>query len=259
MDESRQPETSGAETVATAIGKYHCPACGAEAHWNPAKQALICPYCGAESPATLEVRGAETVIVEHDLALALRDIPDSARGWSAQKTSVRCQSCQAISVFDADKVGRRCDFCGSAALVPYEEVKDAFRPESLLPLKVAESQARDLIRAWYGKQWLAPNAFKAKALTDTVKALYLPYWTFDAHSRRALARRLGRVLLRARGRQAGPPDELDSGIRRADACLRRRIGVRVDRRRRGKAAAHRAVPDRDPRAVRSGISRGLDR
>jgi DNA-directed RNA polymerase subunit RPC12/RpoP len=182
VDQSGQAETSPPETVATAIRKYHCPACGAEAHWNPTKRALICPYCGAESPATLEVRGSETVIVEHDLALALRNIPDSARGWSAQKTSVRCQSCQAISVFDADKVGRRCDFCGSASLVPYEEVKDAFRPESLLPLAIAESQARDLIRAWYGKQWLAPNAFKAKALTDTVKALYLPYWTFDANA-----------------------------------------------------------------------------
>ena len=54
----RRSETSPPETVATrAVQKYHCPACGAEAHWNPAKQALICPYCGAESPATLEVRG----------------------------------------------------------------------------------------------------------------------------------------------------------------------------------------------------------
>ena len=144
-------------SVATAREKFHCPACGAEAHWNPAKQALICPFCGTESPATLETRGADTVIVEHDLAAALRNIPDSARGWQAPKTSVRCQSCQAISVFDPDKIGRRCEFCGSTALVPYEEVKDAFRPESLLPLKIAESQARDLIRAWYGQQWLAPN------------------------------------------------------------------------------------------------------
>jgi hypothetical protein len=180
VDESAQAQSSGPETVATAINKYHCLSCGAEANWSPAKQALVCPYCGAESPATLELRGAETVIVEHDLAMALRNIPDSSRGWSAAKTSVRCQSCQAISVFDADKVGRRCDFCGATALVPYEEVKDAFRPESLLPLKIPESQARDLIRDWYGKQWLAPNEFKAKALTDTVKALYLPYWTFDA-------------------------------------------------------------------------------
>jgi hypothetical protein len=165
---------------ATAIGKFSCPSCGAEAHWNPARQALICSYCGTVSPAEVQVRGAETLIVEHDLAVALRQIPDAARGWDTQKTSVKCQSCQAISVFDPDKVGKRCDFCGSAALVAYEDVKDAFRPESLLPLKVSESQARDLIRAWYGHQWFAPNNLKKQAITDTVHAVYLPYWTFDA-------------------------------------------------------------------------------
>jgi Zn finger protein HypA/HybF involved in hydrogenase expression len=181
VTESSQPAADGSvPPVASARQKFSCPACGAEANWNPAKQALVCPFCGAESPATLAMRGADTVIVEHDLAAALRAIPDSSRGWQAAKISVRCQSCQAISVFDTDVVGRRCDFCGSTALVPYEEVKEPFRPESLLPLKIAESQARDLIRVWYGRQWLAPNNLNAKALTDTVKGIYLPYWTFDA-------------------------------------------------------------------------------
>jgi len=177
-DESRT--APGGDAVATAREKFHCPACGAEAHWNPAKQALVCPFCGTESPATLQTRGADTVVVEHDLVAALRNLPDEARGWQTEKTAVRCQSCQAISVFDPDKIGRRCDFCGSAALVPYEQVKDSFRPESLLALKVTESQARDLIRAWYRRQWLAPNTLRSKALTDTAKAVYLPYWTFDA-------------------------------------------------------------------------------
>lgn len=179
-----EPPASAAPTeqVASARQKFSCPACGAEADWNPAKQALICPFCGTESPAKLQMLGAETVIVEHDLVAALRSIPDSARGWQAAKISVRCQSCQAISVFDAGQIGRRCDFCGSTALVPYEEVKEAFRPESLLPLKISESQARDLIRAWYARQWLAPNRFSAKAITDTVKGIYLPYWTFDAQA-----------------------------------------------------------------------------
>jgi len=93
---------------------------------------------------------------------------------------VKCQSCQAISVFDPSRVGQRCDFCGASALVPYEEVKDAFRPESLLPMKVAETQVRDSIRQWYGSRWFAPNKLKHAALTDTVKGLYIPYWTFDA-------------------------------------------------------------------------------
>jgi hypothetical protein len=172
----------GDDAVAVARDKFHCPACGADAHWNPAKHALVCPFCGTESPAELETREEQTVIVEHDLVAALRGIPDEARGWQAEKTTVRCQSCRAISVFDADKIATRCEFCGAAQLVPYTEVKDAFRPESLLPLRIAESHARDLIRAWYKRQWLAPNALNARALTDTVKAVYLPYWTFDAHA-----------------------------------------------------------------------------
>lgn len=178
MDEP--PAAPAADDVAVAREKYHCPACGGEAHWNPAKQALVCPFCGTESAAQLENRRDDTVIVEHDLVTALRDVPDSARGWQAEKTTVRCQSCQAISVFDPNKIGARCEFCGSAQLVPYQQVKDAFRPESLLPLKTSESQARDMIRAWYKRQWLAPNALNARALTDTVKGIYLPYWTFDA-------------------------------------------------------------------------------
>ena len=166
---------------ATAQQKFACPACGGEAQWNPAKKALICPFCGTTSPAQVELTptGGE-VIREHDLVGALRGIPDDRRGWDAQKTSVRCQSCQAISVFDAARVGQRCDFCGSSALVPYEEIKEAFRPESLLPMKVSETQVRESIRRWYGSRWFAPNKLKTAALTDTVKGLYIPYWTFDA-------------------------------------------------------------------------------
>ena len=169
-----------AEQSAIAREKYTCPACGADAHWNAAKQALVCPFCGTESPATLQTRGAETVIVEHDLVSALRDVPDSKRGWQTAKVSVKCQSCQAISVFDPVRVAQRCEFCGSAQLVPYDQVKDAFSPESLLPFAINESKARELVRAWYSRQWLAPNNLNKRALTDTVRGLYLPYWTFDA-------------------------------------------------------------------------------
>src|SRR5437867_4085475 len=166
---------------ATAQKKFSCPACGAEAEWNPARQALICAFCGTTSPAQIELApNGREIVKEHDLVAALRQIPDDRRGWQAKKISVRCQSCQAISVFDETRVGQRCDFCGSSALVPYEEIKDAFRPESLLPMRISETMVRDSIRQWYGSRWFAPNKLKRAALTDTVKGLYIPYWTFDA-------------------------------------------------------------------------------
>ncbi len=160
-----------------ALAKFACPACGGEAIWNPARQKLVCPFCGAESSAELGAGGA---VVEHDLAAALRGATGDARGWQADKREVRCQSCNAISVLDAARQAQNCQFCGSAQLVPYEEKEAAFRPESVLPFRVAESAAREGIRSWYGKLWLAPNALKRRALTDTVKGVYLPYWTFDA-------------------------------------------------------------------------------
>src|SRR5713226_9304131 len=166
---------------AIAQKKFSCPACGAEAQWNPSKKALVCPFCGTTAPAEAELASTgEQVVLEHDLVSALRSIPDNQRGWQAKKISVKCQSCQAISVFDAERVGQRCDFCGSSALVPYEEIKEAFRPESLLPMKISENQVRDTIHRWYGTRWFAPNQLKRAALTDTVKGLYIPYWTFDA-------------------------------------------------------------------------------
>ncbi len=165
-------------TDTAALSKFACPACGGQAVWNPAKQKLICPFCGTESPAKLDVTTGG--IVEHDLAAALRGIGDEARGWKAEVRQVKCASCNAISVFDPKRQAQNCEFCGSAQLVPYEESKPAFRPESVLPFSVSESSARDRIRQWYGKLWLAPGALKRRALTDTVKGIYLPYWTFDA-------------------------------------------------------------------------------
>jgi hypothetical protein len=112
----------------------------------------------------------------------LRRVPDTQRGWQEKKISVKCQSCQAISVFDPERAAQRCEFCGSPALAPYEETRDPIRPESVLPFRLAESQVRDGIRLWYGSRWFAPNRLKSAALTDTVKGVYLPYWTFDARA-----------------------------------------------------------------------------
>ncbi len=168
---------SVSDASATARSKYSCPACGGEAHWNAAKQILACAFCGTQSPAQIDETG---VIHERDLAKALRELPQELRGWQREKRFVQCTSCKAISVFEAQKQAQACEFCGSSAIVPYEETKEIIRPESVLPFKVSESSARDHIRKWYSSLWWAPNALKKKALTDTVKGMYLPYWTFDA-------------------------------------------------------------------------------
>jgi Zn finger protein HypA/HybF involved in hydrogenase expression len=162
----------------TALNKFACPACGAQAVWTPAKHALVCPYCSTESPAELEKDGQ--LVEELDLVASLRNIPADQRGWVAERKTVKCQSCQAISVFDSQRVAQNCDFCGAPALIPVDDIKAPIRPGSQLPFKISESQVRESIRQWYGSHFWARQNLGEKAMTDTLHGVYVPFWTFDA-------------------------------------------------------------------------------
>jgi hypothetical protein len=124
-------------------------------------------------------------------------------------------------VYDATRVGQNCEFCGSPALVAYEDIKSPIRPEGVLPFCIDRNRVRDDIRRWWRSKWLAPGRLAKAALVDTVKSLYIPYWTFDAE--RALpVGRGGRLLLlrqRRRPRQQGQS--------RRPAGAARAMGARV--------------------------------
>jgi len=125
---SARREPMAAET--TALSKFACPACGGEANWNAAKQKLVCPFCGTESPAKLDAAGG---IAEHDLVAALRRDrrrPPRLAVGAAAGPNARAATRSRSSI----RRGRRrtATFCGSAQIVPYDEAKAAFRPESVL-------------------------------------------------------------------------------------------------------------------------------
>jgi hypothetical protein len=164
----------------SALQTYPCAACGAQAEWNPAKQLLICPFCGTAAPFSVDA--ATGTIEELDLAKALRELPEDSRGWMTEKRTVQCQRCKAVTVFDPSRVGQHCEFCGSPELVDYNEIKAPIRPQSLLPFKVPEDRIREQMRGWYASKWLAPNAFRRRALVDRVHGVYVQYWTFDAQA-----------------------------------------------------------------------------
>ena len=111
---------------------------------------------------------------------ALRELPEEERGWQAATRSVQCQSCRAVMVFDAARVGQNCEFCGSPALVDYQEIKSPIRPQGVLPFRVDRNKVRDDIRGWWRSKWFAPGRLSRTAMVDTVHSLYIPYWTFDA-------------------------------------------------------------------------------
>ena len=162
----------------STVEKHACPACGAQAEWNATSQKLVCPFCGTESPYHYDRDSGK--VVEHDLVAALRDLPDDERGWLDARRSVQCQSCRAVMVYETERVGQKCEFCGAPALVGYDEIKAPIRPHAVLPFRIDAARIRESVRAWWRKKWFAPGSLARTALVDTLRSLYVPYWTFDA-------------------------------------------------------------------------------
>src|SRR5258708_4699002 len=116
--------------MSLALEKHPGPACGAQAEWNPGKQKLICPFWGTESPYQVTATGG---IEELDLVRALREMPDDLRGWQTEQRTVQCRSCKAVSVFDPQRVGQRCEFCGSPGIAHYQAIQCPIQPQRLPP------------------------------------------------------------------------------------------------------------------------------
>ena len=167
-----------ADRELTALRKFNCSARGAEAVWTPSKQKLICPYCATESEAQLA--NDFQAVKENDLLEALKNLTEQDQGWQVARKTVKCQSCQAISVFNPERISQNCDFCGSPSLLSLDDTHAPVRPSSLIPFIVADTKVREDVRKWYASHWFAPNKLGKKALTDTLHGIYLPYWTFDA-------------------------------------------------------------------------------
>ncbi|HXG87793.1 MAG TPA: hypothetical protein VNJ02_05590 [Vicinamibacterales bacterium] len=165
-------------TEISALDKHACPACGAQAEWNPTTQKLVCAFCGTESP--YQINRELGKVAESDLATTLRDLPTDEAALLAAKRTVQCQSCKAVMEFDTGRVGQNCEFCGSPALVSYQQLQTAVAPQGVLPFKIDKARVRDDIRRWWRSKWLAPGRLGKAALVDTVHSIYIPYWTFDA-------------------------------------------------------------------------------
>ena len=124
----------------------HAPPAAARPIWNPAKQKLVCPFCGTESPA--QARSPTGAIVEHDLVAALRGIGDDARGWQADEAAGQVPELQR-------DLGARSDAAGAELRILRLGAARAVRgdrsprsgPESVLPFKVSRSAARAIASA----------------------------------------------------------------------------------------------------------------
>ncbi|HEX8138025.1 MAG TPA: hypothetical protein VF544_10580 [Pyrinomonadaceae bacterium] len=160
------------------IHRYPCPACGANLVFEPKDGALTCPYCGHTEviPASAEQ------VQERSYEEYLRPRAGQLQVLAQGALEVQCSSCGAIVTFVPPEVARECDFCGAKIVAQPKSADPMVAPEGVLPFHINQQQATAAVRQWLASRWFAPNALKNFARPEAIDGVYLPYWTYDAHT-----------------------------------------------------------------------------
>ncbi len=161
--------------------EYKCPNCGGPLKFDSSEQKMKCPYCDSE----IEVAS----LAEYDRELK-SDKADNIkweeyRGeeWSegeASKMDVYvCNSCGGEIIADADTAASKCPYCDNPVVMK-GNLSGMFKPDFVIPFKLDKKAATDAYhRHLKGKKFL-PKIFEDKNHIDEIKALYVPFWLFDA-------------------------------------------------------------------------------
>jgi DNA-directed RNA polymerase subunit RPC12/RpoP len=159
----------------TPFQRFPCAGCGTVMVFDPATNGLRCPACG--STKAVEATGP---VAEQNLEAALQAAAHAPIAHDALQ--VNCSSCGSIIEFQPPEVSGACPFC-AAPIVAQPKAADAHLvPNAVLPFAIPRDRARGLVQNWLGGLWFAPSDLKKMAQQDSVTGMYLPFYTYDAHT-----------------------------------------------------------------------------
>jgi hypothetical protein len=156
--------------VATAT----CPSCGAQSEYAPGTTMLKCGSCGSERAI------AETAVTVREHSY---DEWQRRHGTTDVATIgahvLHCSGCGATT--ETTDLAGSCQFC-SGALVAVDQPEGLVAPEAVIPFHVDRRGAQESFGEWVRSRRFAPGALKNVGSTEGLQGIYLPHWTFDAHT-----------------------------------------------------------------------------
>jgi predicted RNA-binding Zn-ribbon protein involved in translation (DUF1610 family) len=158
--------------------RFPCPGCGADLVYEPQDGLLVCPYCGRKE----QIPASAEQVVERSYEEYLRPREGQLETIAANALEVRCDGCGAVVAFTPPEVAGECPFCGRKIIAQPKSADPLVAPEGVLPFLVSQKQASEVIKKWISSRWFAPNKLKRLAYQEGVGGIYLPFWTYDAHT-----------------------------------------------------------------------------
>lgn len=160
---------------------YPCSACGGQLVFDIASQKLRCPSCGNYS----EIDAPREPVQARDLGAAMAELrAEQATATGPQVTGdheIKCQSCGGTTSFVGSLTATKCPYC--ATPIQRDDVYNAparLPVDGVVPFRVDEKSARQLVEKWVSGRWFAPTNFKKYKRVGSFTSVYHAYFAYDA-------------------------------------------------------------------------------
>lgn len=154
-----------------------CPSCGSNLLYSAEHKKIACNYCGYLE----EVDNSSDKVVEHSLHEAMEKVADLIPEETGKKV-FDCDNCGAKFMVESDKVKVKCGFCGSKNVNLEAYNHQYIKPIGIIPFYVSRDEAERRFKEWIRKGWFHPSKLGNLAVVEDLHGLYIPFWTYDAHT-----------------------------------------------------------------------------
>lgn len=161
--------------------EYKCPSCGGPLKFDSSAQKMKCPYCSSEIDT--ESLAAYDEELKNDKGDNLDWEKYEGSEWSGDESDNMnvyvCNSCGGEIIADKNTSASNCPYCDNPVVMK-GNLSGVFKPDFVIPFKLDKKAAKEAYRKHLqGKKFL-PKVFENKNHIDEIKALYVPFWLFDA-------------------------------------------------------------------------------
>jgi len=159
--------------------EYKCPNCGAGIVFDSSAQKMKCPYCDSEFDVDALAKYDEELKTDSQSDMQWQDKTEDEWNDTDGMSVYVCKSCGGEIVGDETVGATSCPYCGNPVVI-MNAFRGALKPDYIIPFELdKETAKKKLVEHYKGKHFL-PKVFTEQNHIDEIKALYVPFWIYDA-------------------------------------------------------------------------------
>ena len=139
-----------------------CPACGADMHFSPASQLLVCDYC-------------DTTLSPNDYAESEGLLTNDSEYYDT--TIFSCPQCGGEIMNTEETAATFCSYCGASVQLMSRMGKEK-RPAKIIPFSIDTQQCQENFKKRVRRAIFAPAFLRKDSEIEKFRGIYMPYWSY---------------------------------------------------------------------------------